>query len=298
MTHTNGIIYISAHMGLISISAIIIVMLLASSGFIFTKATAYTSTLDSDANQISAVSMNMKMESNSDNNSGSNMQIQQTQEPTVEGQLLPSLSSSFSFNPDMPLTIPLVDGYYNGTRVFFVHTETSDKNMADMMTQMINFPTLYVPELSESIREENLSKVYVFTNGIPGSGPYGGGPSMFQIDVLDSIPGQDNYTHLRAPYLVTWNDNTTARILTSVQDVMKAKENGELTLQRADNMVVNAPILAWSIPEESVGGQTANKNKTASTIDKIFLSTPNFDGQVIHIDTDNYTARIKLNPIK
>ncbi|MGI0043910.1 MAG: DUF7482 domain-containing protein, partial [Nitrososphaeraceae archaeon] len=101
-----------------------------------------------------------------------------------------STSFSFSFNTDAPILIPLVDGYYNGTKVYFIHTETSDKSMSDMMTRMINFPTLYVPQLSSMIPEENMSKVYVFTNGISGSGPYGGGPFMFQIDVFDSIPIQ------------------------------------------------------------------------------------------------------------
>ena len=85
-------------------------------------------------------------------------------------------SFSFSFNPDVPILVPLVEGYYNGTKVYFIHTETSEKSMSDMMTNMINFPTLYVPQLLSRIPEENMSKVYVFTNGIPGSGQYGGGP--------------------------------------------------------------------------------------------------------------------------
>ncbi|HKG90080.1 MAG TPA: hypothetical protein VKA95_17335, partial [Nitrososphaeraceae archaeon] len=58
-------------------------------------------------------------------------------------------SSLFSFNPDVPITIPMIDGYYNGTKVFFIHTEVSDKSMADMMIKMVNFPTLYVPELAK-----------------------------------------------------------------------------------------------------------------------------------------------------
>ena len=50
-----------------------------------------------------------------------------------------SSSSSFSFNPDVPILVPLVEGYYNGTKVYFIHTETSEKSMSDMMTKMIRF---------------------------------------------------------------------------------------------------------------------------------------------------------------
>ena len=56
-----------------------------------------------------------------------------------------------------------------------------------------------------------MARVYVFTNGISGSEPYGGGPFMYQIDVFDSIPGQPEYSQFRIPYLVTWNDDAESR---------------------------------------------------------------------------------------
>lgn len=129
----------------------------------------------------------------------------------------------FPFDPNTPITIPLVEGYHNGTKVYFIHTEVSDKDMADIMTTMINFPILYVPSLA-NIPETNLSKVYVFTNGIPGSGPYGRGPFMFQIHVFDSIPGMKGYSNFKTPYFVTWNENATARVLTSIDEIMKLKK--------------------------------------------------------------------------
>jgi len=90
-----------------------------------------------------------------------------------------------------PITIPMIDGYYNGEKVYFLHTEVSDKPMAEMMSMMVNFPTLYVPELM-NISPDDLGKVYIFTNGIPGTEPYGGGPFFFQIDIFDAIPGQSD----------------------------------------------------------------------------------------------------------
>lgn len=188
------------------------------------------------------------------------------------------------FNPDAPITIPMIDGYYNGNKVFFVHTEVSDKQMADMMTMMINFPTLHVPQLA-NISDANIGKVYVFTNGVSGSGPYGGGPFMFQIDVFDSVPGQSDYSNFRTPYLVTWNDNATAKVLTSEEEILQAEANGELTIKNTGN-VVNAPIIAWA----DENGQS----QTASTIDRSFESMPGFSADVIHVDTDNYVTRLKL----
>ena len=231
-----------------------------------------------DAVRDNSSNASMMMNENSNTMKGSNISTRQL-----------STSSSFSFNTDVPILIPLIDGYYNGTRVYFIHTETSEKSMSDMMTNMINFPTLYVPQLSSMIPEKNMSKVYVFTNGIPGSGPYGGGPFMFQIDVFDSIPIQkDKYSQYRVPYLVTWNESATARVLTTEEDTLQAEKDGELTIQRSE-VVVNAPIIAWNGPD--------GKPKILPTIDNIFQSIPGFSGEVIYVNTDEYVSRIKLNPL-
>jgi hypothetical protein len=194
-------------------------------------------------------------------------------------------STQQPFNPDSPITMPMIDGYYNGNKVFFIHTEVSDKKMADMMTMMINFPTLHVPQL-RNVSDTDIGKIYVFTNGVPGSGPYGGGPFMFQIDVFDSIPGQTNYSNFRTPHLVTWNDNTTARILTSEEEILQAQANGELTIKNTSSVVVNVPIIAWT--------DNNGQNQITSTIDRPFESMPGVDGQLIHVDTDNYVLRLKL----
>jgi len=194
------------------------------------------------------------------------------------------MMSDMSFNVNAPIAIPMIDGYYNGEKVFFVHTEVSDKEMAEMMSMMINFPTLHVLDL-KNISQDDLAKVYVFTNGIAGSGPYGGGPFMYQIDVFDSVPKQIGYSQFRVPHLVTWNDNSTPRILTSSQEILEAEANGELTVQSSDN-VVNEPMLVW---------KSDGKEQRATMIPKMFESIPNVEGEVINIDTDNYIAMFKLH---
>jgi len=195
-----------------------------------------------------------------------------------------SMMSNMQFNVDAPITMPMIDGYYNGEKVFFVHTEVSDKNMADMMSMMINFPTLHVSDLT-NIPQSELSKVYVFTSGIPGSGPYGGGPFMFQIDVFDSVPGQIGYSQFRVPYLVTWNDDSTPRILTSEAEILQAESNGELTIQKTEN-VVNAPMLVW---------KSSGMEQRSSMVQRMFESMPGVDGEITNIDVDNYVVMMKLH---
>jgi len=194
------------------------------------------------------------------------------------------MMADMSFNVNAPITIPMIDGYYNGEKVFFVHTEVSDKEMAEMMSMMINFPTLHVSDLN-NISPDEMSKVYVFTNGISGSGPYGGGPFMYQIDVFDSIPDQMGYSQFRVPHLVTWNENSTPRILTSVDEIMEAESNAELTIQKTDN-VVNAPMIVW---------KSDDMEQRASIIQRMFESMPGVDGEVKNVDVDNYIVMLKMH---
>ncbi len=194
------------------------------------------------------------------------------------------MMSDMSFNVNAQITIPMIDGYYNGEKVFFVHTEVSDKEMAEMMTMMVNFPTLHVSDL-KNMPPDEMSKVYVFTNGISGSGPYGGGPFMYQIDVFDSIPDQMGYSQFRVPHLVTWNENSTPRIMTSVDEILEAESNDELTIQKTDN-VVNAPMIVW---------KSDDMEQRASMIQRMFESMPGVDGQVTNVDVDNYLVMLKMH---
>jgi len=196
-----------------------------------------------------------------------------------------SMMSSMPFNPEMPITIPMIDGYYDDEKVFFIHTEISDQKMANMMSMMVNFPTIYVSDL-ENIPDEDLGKFYVFTNGITGTGPYGGGPFMFQIDIFDSVPGQDEYSEFRVPQLVTWKDDSSPRLLTSVDELLQAETNGELSIKSAD-FVVHLPMISWD----------SGTKKQIEHIEKPFNTMPKFDAQVINFDEDNYTVTLQFHQI-
>jgi len=133
---------------------------------------------------------------------------------------------------------PLVTGYYDGGEVLFIHTEASDPDVADMLTEMMGPQVVLVPQLAEAL-ETLLAEVYVFTNGVPGMGPFG-----FQPDVFDAIPGEEAYRPLRAVNLVTWQEGATPRKLRSLEEVLAAEAAGEVSIARP-GVVVNMPILSW-----------------------------------------------------
>lgn len=141
---------------------------------------------------------------------------------------------------DVP-RFPPVAAYYDGERIFFAHTETSDKKVSDLLTGMMDSPVVTAPELAKAPRD-TLGTVYVFTNGVQPDGPRG--PMGFQPDVFDSAPGDPDYTPLRQLVQLAWTDNVEPRLLTASEEVEQAVGVGELQEQRTD-VVVNAPLLTW-----------------------------------------------------
>lgn len=142
--------------------------------------------------------------------------------------------------------IPVIDGYHDGEKVWFIHTSASTQTMAERLTEMIDYPTLHVPKLDEIVDIDVLADIYVFENGVDRSGanPWGGGPFDFQIDILDSVPDDQAYTPLRRPHLVSWCDDADPRILTSVDELMAARNAGKLKITPTD-VVVTAPVVSW-----------------------------------------------------
>lgn len=134
--------------------------------------------------------------------------------------------------------LPAGKAYAEGKEIYFVHTEASDAGVAETLTNMMQSPVVHVPSLAD-IPAESLANVYVFTNGVEGSGPFG-----FQADVFDNPPGTDGYTPLRQLNVATWADGVTARELKSVAEVMEAEANGELSIEQP-GVVINMPFVVW-----------------------------------------------------
>ncbi len=134
--------------------------------------------------------------------------------------------------------LPAGKAYAEGKEIYFVHTEASDPDVSETLTNMMESPVMHVPSLA-SIPDEALANVYVFTNGVEGSGPFG-----FQADVFDNPPGTVGYTPLRRLNVATWAGGASARELTSVADVLAAEAAGELTIEQP-GVVINMPFVVW-----------------------------------------------------
>lgn len=134
--------------------------------------------------------------------------------------------------------VPPVDGFMEGQRIRFIHTEASDPKVADLLTVMKGSPVIVVPSLA-NVPKEALANVYVFTNGVPGDGPF-----KFQPDVFDNPPGHASYTPLRALNLMAWKQPEQARELKSAAAVTQALAKGEITAEQP-GVVINMPMITW-----------------------------------------------------
>ena len=165
---------------------------------------------------------------------------------------------------NVPATIPMHHGYYDGGDVYYIITDSSDPTHADIITESQGWKVELAP-LLKNAPEEALSKVYLFTNGVEGDGIHG-----YQNQVFTSTPEQaDVYSALTSHIHVMWNDGATPRVLDSDAMVMEAAENNEITLTEID-VVLNMPQIVW--PE---GQMMVKEDKTLTD------TTPYGGGQVL-----------------
>ncbi len=174
---------------------------------------------------------------------------------------------------NVPATLPLHKGYYEGGEVYFIITDASEQKHVDVITEKQGWKVELAPLLAEA-PEEALSRTYLFTNGVEGSGVHG-----FQGEVFTSTPAQSEiYSALTAHVHVTWFDEATPRELTSEQEILEAESAGELALADLP-VVINMPHIVW--PE----GQMLVRNDKEITDDM-----PYSGGQVVDINLEEMTV--------
>jgi hypothetical protein len=78
-----------------------------------------------------------------------------------------------------------------------------------------------------------LAPIWTFTNGAAG-----------QRNVIDTVPGEKDYSPLWAVSKVTWAEGKTPRVLKSADEVKAAAKAGEVTIAKT-SIVVNCPVLGF-----------------------------------------------------
>jgi hypothetical protein len=139
---------------------------------------------------------------------------------------------------NIPVTLPLTQGYVNGFEVFYISTEASDKGLADHLTNFTHSRVSFAPALKNA-PPKSLANIYVFRNGIKGFGPLG-----FQPNVADSQPGDPGYSPLWRINNVEWKQGVSPKELKSETEILSAQKNGELTISSSD-AIVNCPFVYW-----------------------------------------------------
>ncbi len=165
---------------------------------------------------------------------GGELAVDEAKEETLgDGQLIEPVNTD-----DMTVTFKLHQ-CFPGSR--YILTDTSSEPMAPMMSIPASEPTQALAEAGGT------DKIWVFANGIEGSGVMG-----FQPAIFGNKAGDPAWSPFWNHFTLRWTEEATPRVLTSAAEIREALEAGEVEEfngtpnTHPDGFVVNcpAPILA------------------------------------------------------
>jgi len=138
----------------------------------------------------------------------------------IEVQKEPSLLLS---RTNVAAIIPMHEGFYNGNSIFYIITDSSKQEYAEMITKNQGWKVETAPPIKNT-PENTLQKIFVFKNGVKGDGIYG-----HQKEIFSSTPSQElEYSALNSVIEVTWKKGQNAKILESSEEVINAEEDGRV----------------------------------------------------------------------
>ena len=119
----------------------------------------------------------------------------------------------------------------DGSTIYYIATDASKQDVADMLG------VLFVEKTGTTLLSGASSDLYVFTNGIVGTGPMG-----FQASIGSTNVGDEFYSPLWRIQAATWKDPSSADFLTTGSGITSAGSKGVLTTEIA-GVVVNCPFV-------------------------------------------------------
>ena len=200
---------------------------------------------------------------------------------------------------NVPATIPMHKGIYEGKQVLYIITDGSDKDYAKTISEKQGWNVELSTVLADT-PETALQKIFIFKNGVKGDGIYG-----FQDEVFSSTPSQQSkYSALNSVIEVTWKHGQKEIIFESVDEILAAKEGGRVEFNET-GIVLNTPQIVWPDGQMQVrsekeitnnmsygGGQITEINKEELTVTFVAHRGWGPDGQTVYyIVTDATPAK-------
>ena len=153
--------------------------------------------------------------------------------------IYPTSGSEQSTQPT--ISLPLLKGWYLDKEVFYVTTDVSDPDMAEM------FSANYVPRLYDALPDYPkppgvrtvLERVYTFADGSQPNNVFASIP-----EPLGPASQDEQYSPVWIVFMVEWIDKTAAKELRSEEAIQRAKRKGLVKVTRTD-VVVNCPIVGY-----------------------------------------------------
>jgi hypothetical protein len=171
---------------------------------------------------------------------------------------------------NVPVTIPMHEGIFNSSSVFYIITDSSDQEFAEIITEKQGWKVEVAPPIATA-PETTLEQIFVFTNGVVGNGFYG-----YQSQVFSSTPDQESkYSPLNSVVEVTWKKGQNKIIFESAEEILEAKEGGRIEFKET-GIVINTPQIIWP------GGQMTVRESPEITDD-----LPYIGGQITEINEED-----------
>jgi hypothetical protein len=126
----------------------------------------------------------------------------------------------------------------DGSTIYYIATDASTQDVADMLGVIV------VEKIGNTLVSSSASDLYVFTNGITGTGPAG-----FQASIGSTNAGDKFYSPFWRIQTATWADEENARFLTTTAEISEAASNEELSTA-VGGFIVNCPFI--EVPIETM----------------------------------------------
>ena len=182
-------------------------------------------------------------------------------------------SSLLLSRANVPAIIPMHEGLYDGNPIFYIITDSSQQEYAEMLTTKQGWKVEIAPSIKKT-PENILQKIFIFKNGVRGDGI-----NKYQKEIFTSTPSQKlQYNSLNSVIEVTWKKGQNATVLESSEEVTNAEKGGRVEFNKT-GVVINTPQIMW--PDD----QMLVRDNKEITDDLTFSG-----GQIIEINKDKMTV--------